>query len=302
VRPGSADDAALTHTARPASTASADAARRIESTDGVRVALHDLGGDGPALLLCHATVFHGRVWQPVADHLPDRHSLALDFRGHGDSPLPASTDIDWRGFADDVLAVVDALGLEHVRAAGHSKGGAALLLAEQARPGTFAAIYCYEPIVFPPMPESFVRGENPLAAGARKRRAAFASFDEAEANFASKPPLDVLHPDALRAYVRDGFWADGDGVVHLKCRPEIEARAYEMGGRHDGFARLGEIRCPVTVARGRPEEFGPAAVAPQIADALPNGRLEEHPDLGHFGPLEAPATIAASIDAALPRR
>ena len=43
--------------------------------------------------------------------------------------------MDWNGFVDDVLAVIDAWGVAPLVAVGHSKGGAALLLAEQRRPG-----------------------------------------------------------------------------------------------------------------------------------------------------------------------
>jgi pimeloyl-ACP methyl ester carboxylesterase len=271
--------------------------RWVASTDGVRLAVHDLGGDGPPALLCHATGFHARVWQPVADRLPLR-CYALDFRGHGDSELPDDVVIEWRGFAHDVLAVVDALGLDRPVAVGHSKGGAALLLAEQERPGTFAALYCYEPIVFPPVPGSARAAANPLADGARRRRSRFASYQEAFDNYASKPPLDVLDPDALWAYVRHGFRQQADGSVTIKCRPDIEAATFETGVDHDGFARLGELRCPVIVARGADHEFGPAAIAPAVAAALPHGRLEDHPDLGHFGPLEDPAAIADAVAAA----
>ena len=70
------------------------------------VVVHDLGGSGPPLLLCHATGFHGRVWQPVASHLPGRHCYAPDLRGHGDTPLPGEEPLDWYGFADDVLAAL----------------------------------------------------------------------------------------------------------------------------------------------------------------------------------------------------
>src|SRR5690348_13287336 len=101
----------------------------VTSTDGVVIPVHDLGGDGPPLLLAHATGFHGRVWQPCASHLADFHCYAPDLRGHGDSVAPPGLGYSWHGFADDLLAVVDALGLDHVRAAGHSKGGASLLLA-----------------------------------------------------------------------------------------------------------------------------------------------------------------------------
>jgi len=43
------------------------------------------------------------------------------------------------------------------------------------------------------------------------------------------------------------------------------------------------------------ELFGPASFAPQVAEGLPEGRLEVHPHLGHFGPLEAPAELAESV-------
>jgi pimeloyl-ACP methyl ester carboxylesterase len=202
----------------------------------------------------------------------------------------------WEHFADDVLAVVDALGLTDVLAVGHSKGGAALLLAEQRRPGTFRALYCYEPIVFPPLPEEILSGPNPLADGALRRRTTFPSVEAAIDNYAAKQPFCELDADVLDAYVRFGFSADDDGI-HLKCRPEIESKVYRMGGQHGAFARLNEVGCPVTVAAGAATPYTPAAMAPAIADALPHGTLEEHPDLGHFGPLQDPGHIANCITA-----
>jgi pimeloyl-ACP methyl ester carboxylesterase len=99
---------------------------RVPVTNEISLRVHDLGGDGPALLLCHATGFHGRVWRPLASHLADTwHSWAPDLRGHGDSAVPPGTEMHWDRFADDVLAVVDALGGGPLAAVGHSKGGAA---------------------------------------------------------------------------------------------------------------------------------------------------------------------------------
>ena len=109
---------------------------RVRSSDGVHLKVHDLGGDGPPLLFAHATGFHGRVWEPLASHLPQFSKWSLDMRAHGDSTVPADRPLEWEGFADDVLAVIDALGLESPYGVGHSKGGAAMLRAEQRRPGT----------------------------------------------------------------------------------------------------------------------------------------------------------------------
>jgi pimeloyl-ACP methyl ester carboxylesterase len=305
--PGVDDGASLS---RPASFSP------VTSTDGVRVNVLQLTPDAPPerqpdqpgrpILLCHATGFHGLVWAPLARHLTGFTAFAPDLRGHGDTPPPVERDMDWNGFADDVLAVVDAMAdagidVDGLVAAGHSKGGASLLLAEERRPGTFGAIYCFEPVVMPPQvrsemgPGPDARGANPLAEGALRRRPTFASRDEAFDNYRSKPPLSALDPSALRAYVDHGFADQPDGRVTLKCRPEIESAVYRMGALHQAFDHLDAVACPVTIARGAIDGFGPAAFAPAIVEDLPHGRLVVFDDLGHFGPLEDPARIATSI-------
>jgi pimeloyl-ACP methyl ester carboxylesterase len=276
--------------------------RQVPSTDGVTLALIDLGGDGPPLLFCHPTGFHGMVWAPLAGHLADvAHSWAVDFRGHGDSSTPASMDFTWDRMVDDVLAVIDDLRITGVKAVGHSMGGAALLLAEMRRPGTFAGLWLYEPVVFPRSPG--MPASNPMAATARRRRPWFPDPEAAYANFAAKPPLGALDPAALRAYVDHGLRpsqsADGDRAVELKCAPEVEALVFENGlpAAATTFDRLGEVRIPVTIAASV-DGGGPAHAAPLIVDALPDGRLQRF-RLTHFGPMEDPAAIAASIRADL---
>jgi pimeloyl-ACP methyl ester carboxylesterase len=272
---------------------------RVASTDGVEVVVHDLGGDGPPILFAHATGLHGRVWQPVAARLTDFRCWAVDFRGHGDAAVPAGRTFDWHGFGDDILAAVDGLGLDRPFGVGHSKGGAALLLAEEARPGRFAKLWCFDPVVFPTgvQPPGDGGGEHPLAAGAARRRAVFPSRDDAFANFQSKPPFAVVTDEALRAYVDHGFTDQPDGTVALKCAPHDEAQVYRMGAAHDAFAHLDRVTCPVTIARAKIDGMGPAGFAEAIVDALPDGRLDDFPALTHFGPLEAPDEVASSIRA-----
>lgn len=270
------------------------------TTDGVRVAYTDLGGTGPPVLFAHATGFHGHVWRPVAAALaPDFRSIVFDERGHGDT-APTAGGQDWHGFATDALAVVDDLGLDRPFGVGHSAGGAALLLAEVARPGTFRALWVYEPIV-PPVPAGeeappLPSRSNPLAEGARRRREVFESRDAAYDNYAGKPPFSALDPEALRAYVDFGFTDLDDGTVRLKCRREVEAATYEMAMHHGAASRLHEVACPVVLASGGRTDtpFGPGLMA-QLAERIAGGRAEPFPDLGHFGPLEDPAAVASSI-------
>jgi pimeloyl-ACP methyl ester carboxylesterase len=275
----------------------------IESTGGVAVAVHDLGGpddpSAPVILFSHATGLHARVWEPMASHLAGRfRCLAVDYRGHGVARTPEDVDFDWRGFGDDAVAVLDShllAGATAVHCVGHSMGGAALVFAAARRPGRLASLWLYEPIVPPPGAPLSSDGPNPMAEAARRRRPTFESLEAAVANYASKPPLDQLDPDALRAYVEGGFAEEPDGTVTLRCRPEWEAATFSMAATSGAWDLLPRLDLPVTVVVGEVTPFGPAAFAPQIAEALPQGRLSEHRELGHFGPLQEPGKLAAEL-------
>jgi pimeloyl-ACP methyl ester carboxylesterase len=273
---------------------------RLQAPDGTELAVHDLGGDGPPLVLCHGTGLHGRVWRPVADHLADRFRVwAFDFRLHGASASPPRDGLRWDDFAVDVLAVVDGLGLDRPAGAGHSKGAAALLLAEQARPGTFRALHLFEPILFPPLPAPREGTPNSLADGAERRREVFPSRAEALAHFAARPPLGAFDPQVLASYVEHGVEGLPDGTVRLRCRGADEAQVYRTGALHDAWDHLTEVRCPTTVACGAAStSLGPDAAA-AVAGRLPLGRLQVLEDRGHFAPLDDPEGAARAIAAGL---
>ena len=281
--------------------------RRVTSTGGVEVAVFELEvatTGAPEVLAAHATGFHALVWGPLGQRLHERTGcgvVAPDLRGHGMTALPGDVVLDWDGFADDVLATVDALGLTAPIGVGHSKGGAALLRAEARRPGTFAGLWCFEPVVFPAEFDRVRFEDNPLAAGALRRRDVFLSSEDALANYASKPPLGNLDPRVLKAYVDHGLTPvdpdDPGGPVRLRCRPEVEAETYRMGTAHNTFEFLGAVACPTVIARGGPNPPGPGNFADQIAEVIPHGRLVTYPDLGHFGPLTHPELIADDIAA-----
>ena len=171
------------------------------------IEIYDFGGrTGRNLLLVHATGFCAEAFIPLARDLSDEfHCWGLDLRGHGRSGRPVDGIFDWSGFAVDVAAVIDHLGLDRPDAFGHSCGGASVLLAEQAAPGTFASLYCFEPVIFSGTPSQVPIDDNPMSVAARRRRETFPSPELAFANFSSKPPFSSLDPEALLAYVEGGF-------------------------------------------------------------------------------------------------
>ncbi len=139
---------------------------RVPSTDGVEIELHDFGGDGPPLLIAHATGMCAGAYRPMVPQLAERfHVWALDFRAHGDSTAPTSGDLAWPGMAADVAAATSAIDAGPVAGFGHSMGGASLIAAELDQPGLLSRAFLFEPIIIP-SEWNDAPGSNPMAAAA----------------------------------------------------------------------------------------------------------------------------------------
>jgi pimeloyl-ACP methyl ester carboxylesterase len=277
----------------------------VPGAGGLDLAVHHLGGDGPPVMLVHATGFHGRCWIPLARSLVPYFTVwALDQRGHGASGKdPDGRYDDWEAFAADLLAAVDAIGGTGWRAAGHSLGGGVSLLAEARRPGTFTAIACYEPVVFPPGSFDAARvppgDRNPLAVLARKRRPAFPSRQAALENYRSKPPFSAFTAEALECYVEYGFVDQPDGTVTLACRREDEAAVFEGAIHSPTWSALPDVRSPVAILAGSDHTDPVGRVAADVARRLPRGGFRRVAGLDHFGPMTAPGLVGSLMAVAL---
>ena len=262
--------------------------------DGVRIRIHHLGGNGPPLLAVHATGFHGRVWEPFVGDLREPFSIvSLDQRGHGDSDKPES-GYEWQKFGDDILAVIDELGLEQPCGIGHSAGAAALLFAETTRPGTFSRLVLMDPVTPQPELARFMAdAHNPMAESAKKRRAIWESVDQRVDRLKRGSPLAQWREDFLRAYVVYGTEPTEDGHVALKCPPAVESQIYQMGGRHDGWNRIEDLQCPTLWLVGEDSPMWDPDRAAEAGAKLPNGHTTHVPG-GHFFPMEEPTTAVAA--------
>jgi pimeloyl-ACP methyl ester carboxylesterase len=80
-------------------------------------------GSGEDVVLClHGWPQHWYEWRHLMPALADRYRvIALDLRGYGWSDAPES-GYEKEDMADDVLAVLDALGIERVKLVGHDWG------------------------------------------------------------------------------------------------------------------------------------------------------------------------------------
>lgn len=101
------------------------------------------------MLFVHGNVSSSAFWRDTllalaeAGHRP----LAVDLRGFGDTePAPVDATRGLRDYSDDVLALLDALGLDGVHLVGWSMGGGVVLQALRDRPSAVRSVTLVNPI------------------------------------------------------------------------------------------------------------------------------------------------------------
>jgi pimeloyl-ACP methyl ester carboxylesterase len=123
-------------------------------------------GDGPAVVLVHASNTDHRIWLPHALSLTERYRvIAPTQRYFGTSAWPD----DGQGFsmdnhAHDLAEFIAGLALEPVALVGWSYGAAVCLLMAVARPELVHRLVLYEPAIL-----SFVQAPADAEAGAADR-------------------------------------------------------------------------------------------------------------------------------------
>jgi pimeloyl-ACP methyl ester carboxylesterase len=96
---------------------------RWVTAGGVRFHYAEAGSGDDVVLCLHGWPQHWYEWRHLVPALADRHRvIALDLRGFGWSDAPED-GYEKENLADDVLAVLDELGIERVKLVGHDWGG-----------------------------------------------------------------------------------------------------------------------------------------------------------------------------------
>lgn len=116
----------------------------------------------PAVVLLHALGEQAGSWDAVAAALAGSFRVVVpDLRGHGASGRASRYSLEL--MRDDVVALLDRLGLDRVSLVGHSLGGAVALLVAQEHPGRVVRLVLED--APPPRPRSRPvpdRPEGPL--------------------------------------------------------------------------------------------------------------------------------------------
>ncbi|GGT47179.1 alpha/beta fold hydrolase [Nonomuraea spiralis] len=222
---------------------------------GVKLS-YQVRGSGPALVLLQGQANNHRWWDPVRDDFDRAHrTITLDYRGTGDSDKP-DEPYTTRGFAQDVLAVLDELGLDRADVYGTSMGGRVAQWLAADHPGRVGTLVlgCSSP-----------GGAHGLERGNDVRRA----LAQADRAAAGRALLELMYTPAWLATHPGPYHTVGDPGMPAHAR----RRHLAASAGHDAWAVLPAITAPTLVVHGTDDVFNPAGNAPLLAGRIPGAEL-----------------------------
>jgi pimeloyl-ACP methyl ester carboxylesterase len=242
------------------------------------------GGAAQAVFL-HEGIADHRSWAGVLDLLaPDMDVVAYDRRGFGTTTYEAEAHDQ----VVDLLAVLDATGIERALVVGASMGGRVAIDFTLTHPDRVAALVVVAPAVSG-APEPEVTDEE----------AAFWTTLEAADKAGDLPALN-------RGELR--LWLDGLGAPEGRVGGELRALASDMNaialaakspGHEpnvvDAWNRLGEIGCPVLVVVGDLDMSHVQRRCHTLAERISGAELHVMEDAAHMVAFERPVDFVAVL-------
>jgi len=244
----------------------------VTSADGLKLAAYEAGNaSGPEILFIHGFSQCAECWEAqfYAPQLSSRFRLAaFDLRGHGASDKPPSPEryAEDRFFADDVKAVMDALGLKRPVLVGWSYAGRIVEDYLKVYGTARIAGINYVCARTNNQPEFVGPGNDHLAAMTGDDRAADLAATRAfvQACFARRPSPDMLerivdYNMLVSAHIR---------AAHLS-RPPSDGRV------------LRTIDVPVLVTQGEDDLLVLKGLGELTGSLVPGARLSLYQGVGH---------------------
>ncbi|WP_345751567.1 alpha/beta fold hydrolase [Microbacterium rhizophilus] len=230
------------------------------ASDGTPLAYWTAGEGDPVILIAGQAVEHVS-WRIAAELLysrvdgSGRRLIVFDHRGTGASDLGAVDRYETRMFAQDVVAILDAAGVDRADVVGHSMGG---------RVAQWLAIDAPD----------------------RVRRLVLASTSAGDAHGSGRTPAVE---EALRSGDRSRiaelfFTKHPEWFLHLLAitgDPNARGRHFRASRRHDALDQLHAVAAPTLIVHGAADAIAPLDHAWLLHDRIDDAELAVIPDGRH---------------------
>ena len=244
---------------------------------------YEEAGTGPALMLVPGLSGVGAFWAgQVAEFSRDFRVVVHDHRGTGRSTHSRIT-YSVEQMADDVLRLMDRLGIERAHLAGHSTGGAIGQVIALEHPERLASLVL----------SATWAGPDPYFRRLFEMR------------------KDILLTSGIEAYLRSSvlvlappWWvSQNDAAIaaqhreQLAAAPPVEVTTSRIDAivAFDRRARLHEIRTPTLVIVAGDDMVTPRFYSDEIASRVPGAKLVVLDGGGHFAPQLSSGPYNAAV-------
>ncbi|SFU28082.1 alpha/beta fold hydrolase [Halomonas korlensis] len=219
---------------------------------------------------------HVKAWQSV------RRVIAVDLRNHGRSPHLAG--MGYAEQAEDVVSLLDRLGIEQAHLLGHSMGGKVAISIAREYPQRVASL-----IVADIAPQAYGHDHDTVFAALRR----VAEGKPANRREADKLLAEHVDERPVRLFLATNLERAEEGGLRLRLGlDEIEADYEAIMGAPAGQAPYGG---PTLVLRGARSQYVTDAALPALREVLPDATIKTL-DAGHWLHAEQPEAFREAVD------
>jgi 3-oxoadipate enol-lactonase len=207
-------------------------------------------------------------------------TIRIDGPGFGQSDAPRG-EVQPDGYADVVLEVMDALGLERVLVAGCSWGGQIAAHLGVKAPERVSGLLLMNTPLGPSL------GGHAFQVGGTRWFGATKFWGNGVARSMFSPASQKAHPERVRAFA-SAFTSFDKAAAAVTARTVMT----RFGGLGEVLPRLA---VPTTILMGAEDRLYPVERMRPFTALAPNAKVEVVPSCGHLAPLEAPEVVVAAL-------
>jgi 3-oxoadipate enol-lactonase len=248
---------------------------------------HTVSGraDGPVVVLSNSLGSTRAMWDRNVRALEPRFRVVrYDTRGHGESPVPDGP-YTFDDLADDLVALLDRLGVERADVVGLSLGGMTAMRLAARDPERVDRLVLLSTSARLDPPLWLERAALVRAGGTGSIAATVASRWFTPAYFERHPEVRAEYEAMVSGTSAEGYAACCDLIADMDLRADLDA-----------------IRAPTLAIAGADDPATPPDHLRRIADAIPDARLYVVPDAAHLANAEQPDVVNAAVLAHLEER
>ena len=248
----------------------------------------EIVGEGHPIVLLHGLGLSRALWTRMREAFGPGYQLVLyDLRSAGATRELRREELSLGRWADDLGALLRALGISRPVLLGHSLGASVALKYALDRPGAVRAL-----VLIGPDPNLSNLAPRMLAAAERIEELGMEAW--VEQYWSQNPPF------AAASVARDPSMLEEYRALLLENDPDDYVRQCRAIATAESLAhRLRDVSAPALVLVGGSDDRTLPEHGLRLASDLADARVVELPDVGHTLPLEAPEETASAVRAFL---